>query len=218
MTMLGLGTAWFIRGFLAAVFFVLGGLMWRKSSEIKITRMTSLFFVAWGMFFTALNVVFGLQTYGVLPGKYLPVGLALAHLFAFVSVGYLWRSITVLFYAKYEDYWKYIAGWGAVVLLLSIGVVTGTVPVMPFRMGIMAGFWLPGLALGVIGYRSASEVSGAEKYKLYLMTTGALWGMLVSSTTNNLRIGPMNGMWANLPWMALFVAAIWWDQVKEIAW
>lgn len=212
-----LGTDWFIRAALALTFFLLGWLMWRKS-EIKITRMTAKFFVYWGLFFAALNVVFGLQAYQMLPGPLTPVGIAVAHVFAYVSIAYLWRSITVFFYAQYERYWKVIAAWGGVVVLVAIASYMRLAPPLVFRVSIMGAFVLAGLALAFMGYSSARKVEGAEKQKLLLMTTGAWIGTIVASITNNLQIGPLAGMWANLVWMPFFVAAVWLDRVKKIAW
>lgn len=214
---MALGTEWMIRGTLAVVFFLLGGLMWQKS-EAKVTRLTAKFFLFWGLFFTALNVVFAALDAGLLPGFLTPAGIGGAHIFAFVSAAYLWRTISVFFYATYERYWTVLAGWGGVVAILGIGASLRLVPPLAFRSAIMGAFILAGIAIAGMGYRSAMLVDGAERHKLLLMSTGAWIGLILSNIANNLELGLLYEMGFNIIWMGLFTLAIWWDRAKQIPW
>lgn len=217
---MALGPAFYSRGVFLIAFFLVGYISWRKGqrSGLRITKLTAKFFLLWGLFFLGLNVRDALLEYGVVAEQWNLALTGLPHIFAFAALGFLWKSIVVLYSADWEKYAWVIGGWGVVVAAVGIGVSLGMATGAQYGISVILGMVPTGLVLGGVGYYLARQVGGDEGIKIALLATGAWMLTILGSASHNLNWPGWSGIVINATWTLIFLGSVYWDKVKGIKW
>lgn len=202
--------------FLAAASF----LYWRLKSreyDIRVTRLTMYVLALLGLFFEGIYLATG-----VLGNSLTAAVIPVVHLFVFGAIAYMWQFITAWSYSEYEKYHGVFWALGAISVLAGFGIFAGVIP--PKVGQIIPLSLIPaGIAIGAIGFMTASEMGGADGQKIAIFTAAGIDALLVSSLLNNLFLAgvlpsPFPAIVNNLLYGGLFLLAVFWGHIKGVEW
>lgn len=196
--------------------------VYRKYQENELAMLKNLyrFFLVWSVGF------FGPMATLLTAGYYLDsplmmsLGYVLPHFFAFLSVGYLWKTLTSIYFPKYSRlFWAFVGyGAGVVVYGLSampkVAVVDGhmTYGNTLMQMLIPLGMTVSAALIAGSSFYAAYMTRGETRRKLSLLGVGTVLSLVVASILNNMG-HEVIGQVVNLIWIAVFLAVAYWDRL-----
>lgn len=199
--------------------------VYRKSKETSVSMLTSFwkFFAIWaGLFFFPMALGFHVGWLYNDP-TILALGMVLPHIFAFIAVGYLWKTLSAINFPEYSNlFWAFVAygvGLGAYGLYVMPPVTTeaGTI-VLPtdslFTLLIPAGMGVAALGIAASSFYSAYQLSGEQRTKLSLLGLGTLLALLVSSNLHNMGMHLLGDL-TNTLWILMFMSIAYWSEIHE---
>lgn len=211
------------------IFSVLIGLcalaVYRKSKESDVSMLTSFwkFFAIWaGLFFFPMALGFHLGWLYDAP-TILSLGMVLPHIFAFIAVGYLWRTLSAINFPEYSNiFWGFVAygiGIGAYGLyeMPPVAAEAGGI-ILPtgslFTVLIPAGMGLAAVAIAASSFYSAYQLRGEQRIKLGLLGLGTLLALLVTSNLHNMGLHVLGDI-TNTVWILMFMSIAYWSEIHE---
>ncbi|MFB6203773.1 MAG: hypothetical protein ABEK01_04760 [Candidatus Nanohaloarchaea archaeon] len=194
-------------------------LYWRMRSGTglqRVTKLTTYVMALLGMFMSGIYASYVLFTPPDILG-----GVSVIHIFVFGATAYMWKFITVFLYSSYEKYHRVFWALGGVSILIGVGIFSRLLP--PLAGKIWPLTLVPaGIAIGVIGLKTARELGGADGQKMAIFTLAGLDALLISAILNNAyqagAIGPLPAIVNNLVFGSLFVLAVYWGEIKDVNW
>lgn len=199
-------------------------LYWRLSKRdhaLRLTKLTMYVFLTMGLFFATIGIALMLPAWGIIAGPAVAGAIAIPHLFLFGSMAYIWKFITVFLFPDWEKYYKVFWGLGAIAVLVGIGILTGMLP--PVAGKVIGSSPMPfGILIAAIGFYSAWQIGGADGQKLAIFSLASFLALFVSSLLNNAHqigmIGNMPPILNNLLYAVVFLAAVFYGQIKGVKW
>lgn len=182
-------------------------------------------------FFFAFSVpFFGLMTVMIGYGSIiqnemlLTYGYLIPHIFAFVSIGYLWRVVASINFPQYsKGFWGFILlgllifGFGVYeqpeVVVQSGEVLLG--PDSTFSALLPLGFALSAVLIAAGSFYAAYVSEGETRLKLVLISIALILQWIVSGTLQNLGYR-MLGDAFNAVWILIYLIVTYWSETKSL--
>lgn len=152
----------------------------------------------------------------------LTLGYVLPHLFAFVSIGYLWKVQSSINFPNYQKLFWLFAAYGVFVAAFGVYempdvlVENGSLllgPESTFSMLIPLGMALSAIIIAGGSFYSAYITRGDTRIKLSLIGIGTIVALVISAFLKNMGYS-MLGEITNLIWITTFVAVAYWSELK----
>lgn len=196
-----------------------------RKAELEMLEYFSKFFFYFSVPF------FGLMTAGIGIGAYYDIeiirtlGYVVAHFFSFVSIGYLWLTVTSIGTPKYKKFfWIFIliglviAGFGLwempdMPLTEEGNLEGGPGPGSTFSLLIMVGYFSSAIAIALMGFYAAYISNGESRIKLGIISFGVLLTFIVSGTLQNMGYNRLGDVF-NLIWIIMFLTVAYWSEIK----
>lgn len=180
------------------------------------------FFLVWSVtFFGLMATMFAAGIYFEMPAV-LDLGYVIPHVFAFVSVGYLWKVQSSINFPEYENlFWVFVAygvalGFYGVMNTPDVAVVENglTYGKSMFNMLIPLGMTAGAVLIAGSSFYSAYLTSGATRKKLAVIGVGTVLSLVVASMLHNFGYTVL-GELTNLVWIGLFLSVAYWSNLAE---
>ena len=180
------------------------------------------FFLIWSVpFFGLMATMFAAGIYFEMD-LLLNLGYVIPHIFAFVSVGYLWKVQSSINFPEYEKLF-----WLFVVYGVAIGVygvfnspdVTVVGNALEYGGSLFNQLIPLGMTAGAVliagsSFYSAYITSGETRKKLGLIGLGTVLCLIVASLFHNLGYS-LAGEITNVVWITIFLSVAYWSNIKE---
>lgn len=210
--------------FWAALIFLCFYTVYRKyqTSQNEMLKNFYMFFLVWSIPF------FGLMAVGLGAGYYLQnsailsLAYAIPHIFAFVSVGYLWKVQSSINFPRFQKlFWVFVAygvfigAYGVLkmpeVAITESGFAFGETMLSVF---IPAGMTVSALLISGSSFYSAYLTSGETRKKLSLIGIGTIFCLVLASILNNAGL-VVAGELTNVAWISIFLSVAHWQKIKD---
>lgn len=191
---------------------------------VRMTRFTAILLAAWGTFQLVAITSNVLAAQGILAGRALTAYVGAMHVFAFLSIAYMWRATVTFLFSDWEWFWKVILGYGLLFFVTGGLTLAGVIPPMVVNLQVILGMVPVGLALGAIGYYSAYQLGGDDAVKVGLFTTGVVVTLVITSMLVNLdqagviTAPPYSIVTAHIVFALLFLASVYWGEIRGLKW
>ena len=152
------------------------------------------------------------------------LGYVIPHIFAFVSLGYLWNVVATINFPDYTKYfWTFIV-FGAIigvfglweqpaVFLESGEIVLG--PESMFSMIIPLGYAVSAIAISIGAFYAAYSTSGETRLKLGIIGLAAILQWIVSGTLQNLGYHLLGDIFNGI-WTLMYLGIAYWRELKGL--
>lgn len=210
--------------FWAALIFMSFYSVYRKyqQNQNEMLKNFYMFFLVWSTGF------FGLMASMFAAGAYLENGLILSlgyvvpHVFAFVSIGYLWKVQSSINFPKYEKlFWAFVTygilvGAYGLISMPDVSVQEGAITFGStlFSTLIPLGMTVSALLISGSSFYSAYVTKGSTRKKLALIGIGTLLALVFASAFHNMG-RPLLGEITNAVWISLFFIVTRWQGLQE---
>lgn len=193
-----------------------------QQNQNEMLKNFYMFFLIWSIPF------FGLMASMFAAGAYfnmdilLSLGYVIPHIFAFVSVGYLWKVQSSINFPEYENiFWVFVAyglalgGYG-LVNMPDATIVNGALQYggSLFSQLIPLGMTVGAVLIAGSSFYSAYLTKGETRKKLGLIGVGTVLCLVVASMLHNFGYS-MAGEITNAVWIALFLVVAYWNNLKS---
>ncbi|MFB6203772.1 MAG: hypothetical protein ABEK01_04755 [Candidatus Nanohaloarchaea archaeon] len=194
-------------------------LYWRFRQGRGLRRITKLTSYVMGLLGLFMLLVYSGMAHFTGPAN--PAVIMMGHVFIFGATAVMWKFVTAFIYSSYERYDRVFWGMGAASIAIGAGIFSRLLP--PLAGKIWPLTLVPaGIAIGVIGLKTARELGGADGQKMAIFTLAGLDALLISAILNNAyqagAIGPLPAIVNNLLFGLLFVLSVFWGEVKGVNW
>jgi hypothetical protein len=204
---------------------VFGYVFWQvKNNEYKsqMKKDTMTIFGSLALFFLSLTVSLFYLGEGTVSNTLSSAVIVAPHMFLFVAMGYMWKVICSFLFSSYEKYMKVFYLFGAVSVLISVGILAGAVPVVASKFLPLSVLPI-GLAISGVGYYTVFRTGPADTEKVFLFTTGVLFIAGISIVANNLyqlevMSNPAVPIASNIIGGVLFALSMYWSKVEGVEW
>lgn len=208
----------------AALIFMAFYAVYRKYQKTgnEMLKHFYMFFLIWSIpFFGLMATMFAAGIYFEM-SVLLKLGYVIPHIFAFVSIGYLWKVQSSINFPKYEKlFWLFVA-YG--VALGAYGVLYGPDVTLVdnsleyggslFNQLVPLGMTAGAVLIAGSSFYSAYLTSGETRKKLSLIGVGTVLALVVAAVLHNFGYA-MLGEITNILWIGIFLSVAYWSSITE---
>lgn len=181
-----------------------------------------MFFLVWSIpFFGLMASMFAIGAY-LGNSLILSLGYVIPHIFAFISVGYLWKVQSSINFPKYQKlFWAFV-GYGILLgayglfNMPEVAVTDGGIDYGEslFNALIPLGMTVSAVMISGSSFYSAYVTKGDTRKKLVLIGIGTMLSLVFASIFHNLGY-TLLGEATNLVWISIFLAVTHWQKLQE---
>ncbi|MFB6175135.1 MAG: hypothetical protein ABEJ87_04095 [Candidatus Nanohalobium sp.] len=193
-----------------------------QENQNEMLKNFYMFFLVWSTgFFGLMASMFTLGAY-LGNDMILSLGYVIPHIFAFVSIGYLWKVQSSINFPKYQKLFWVFVGYG--VLLVGYGLLNR--PDVAVQDGVVTyggsmfssliplGMTVSAVLISGSSFYSAYVTKGDTRRKLVLIGIGTMLSLVFGSIFHNLGY-KLLGEATNLVWISIFLAVTHWQMLQE---
>lgn len=209
------------------LFFAFGAVYRKyKETELEMLEYFYKYFLAFSVpFFGLMTLMTGIGS--VYESELIrSLGYTIPHLFAFVTLGYLWKVQTTINFPEYQKFfWAFVA-FGVFIALFGVWEMPavplengefaqGLGPGSTFSMILPIAYAISAVLIGGSSLYSAYLTSGETRIKLAIIGIGTLLAFIVSGTLQNMGYNALGDVF-NLTWILMFLSVAYWGELKGI--
>jgi len=193
-----------------------------QKNQNEMLKNFYMFFLVWSIpFFGLMASMFAIGAY-LGNSLVLSLGYVIPHIFAFVSVGYLWKVQSSINFPKYQNlFWAFV-GYGVLLGVYGlfnmpeVAVQDGALTYGDtlFNALIPLGMMVSAVLISGSSFYSAYVTKGDTRKKLVLIGIGTMLSLVFASIFHNLGY-TLLGEATNLVWISIFLAVTHWQKLQE---
>lgn len=193
-----------------------------QENQNEMLKNFYMFFLVWSIpFFGLMASMFTLGSY-LGNDMILSLGYVIPHIFAFISVGYLWKVQSSINFPKYQKlFWVFVAygvllgGYGLLNrpdVAVQDGALTygGSL----FSTLIPLGMTVSAVLISGSSFYSAYVTRGDTRKKLVLIGIGTMLSLVFASIFHNMGY-TLLGEITNVAWISIFLAVTHWQTLQQ---
>lgn len=193
-----------------------------QQNQNEMLKNFAMFFLIWSIpFFGLMATMFAAGIYFNME-ILLSLGYVIPHIFAFISVGYLWKVQSSINFPKYQKlFWGFVAygvgiGLFGIINSPEVTLANGDLQYSAtvFNQLIPAGMTISGLMIAGSSFYSAYLTKGDTRKKLSLIGVGTVLCLILASMLHNFGYA-VAGEITNAVWISIFLVVAYWKSIKN---